>query len=129
MPIIQPMSASDIALSDDFERELMLDSAREQSVGGNIWKVERSVGGESEPATDQDEPNVQGWVCRSKPKVVEVNGALFQPDDQWLMVLNGTPALQEQWVITSAIDDSYVFLVMSLEQRRGYAVAILEETG
>lgn len=127
----------DIQFMRDAERDAQLASARAQSVGGNQWTVTRTTGdGIGEPVVEQAVGTVTGWVFRFKPKRVVVNGAWFQPDDEWRMVANDDaalpveqrPDLEHHDQVESVAQAEHRYQVMTVERRDGYLVAILEES-
>ncbi len=129
MAIVAPLTANDLAISDAFERELMLDSAREQDAAGGTLTVRRVPEAANE-RTERPESaivgTVSGYVYRSQRQQIIAGAADFTPVDTWQLVAEGTPDVRENDELVSVATPALAWQVMGVEVHTGYVMATLE---
>lgn len=112
-------------------------TAQASAVSGTTWAVRRASTGDGlrTPITPAEQTAlISGWVYRYHPTTIVLDGALFQPNDEWRFtavagtdVRAGDELVSAVDTVTRAYDTAYSFTVLSVEEHAGYLVAILEE--
>lgn len=110
------------------QARVVVELARERSVGGDTWTVAGAVGGLYELETTSTIGTITGYVYLSKGKTVTTDNGTFVTDDEWKFtglpdVITG--GLAEQRTITSTADGRS-FRVTAVNEMVGYVTATLE---
>lgn len=131
------MRADSIARLHRSEATAVLLAAQAAAVGGPTWAVRRASSGDGLATAiipAERTALISGWVYQYHPRAIVIDGALFQPNDEWrLVAVSGTDVqaadelVSASDLMTRIYDTAFSFTVLSVDEHAGYLVAILEE--
>ena len=90
-----------------------------RGVGGPDWTYERP---------DGTTGTISAWVIEVKPDISATGGPVFIDDCEWQLVAYADTDVRVNDVLTNVDDASRRFQVMTVDQRQGYVIAVLEAT-